>query len=147
VNLPRVHSRSDMKACIAIIADAERHSEAAVVQALEHLQYDCERMDSANDLHTLHGLVPLMKLLSCPSSAIRRHAYWVLATCLQHNPTFQKQVSDEHLEGGLLDMIAAQGVPEVQQKQILAQSALLRHNDEALARFVSRDGFQVAATS
>ncbi|KAL3148863.1 hypothetical protein ABBQ32_001736 [Trebouxia sp. C0010 RCD-2024] len=114
-----------------------------MLMALEALQSLVEPIDNANDLHTLRGLHPIVRLLSHDSPSLQAAAAFVLGTAASNNNKFQEQLMQLHPESiSLLLQVTSSSSAQTSKKGLYALAALLRNNADARALFYSNQGVQ-----
>jgi len=115
--------------------------------ALEELQYHTEIIDNANDLIGLGGIPILIGGLKDSSPSIQIISAWVLGTCAQNNPQFQKEVLKFDPLPHLLPLLQSDNI-EVKGKAIFTLSGILRNNvDQAFDAFEQLNGFEIMINS
>eukprot|EP00808_Paulinella_micropora_P017750 g21854.t1 len=111
--------------------------------ALEELEEVVGRIDAANDLAKMNGISILLSLFNTTRhTSIRSRVLSALATCLQNNPEFQHKLNSEHKPLDLLlPLLSSSGQVDasLQNKALLALSALLRDNPAGLTQFYAHE--------
>eukprot|EP00667_Euglena_gracilis_P021463 EG_transcript_23528 len=125
------------------VLNREGTPEDELVAALEGLQFECEQMDFAADLHKIGGFGTVVALLGHDSPEVRMSAAWVLATCANQNPAVQQQAQQYDLLPTVLSKLKVEADVEVTQKLLLCVSALVRGNPQAHQPFVALKGYEV----
>ncbi|KAF7369801.1 Fes1 domain-containing protein [Mycena venus] len=123
-----------MKEDMAVAKDDSR-SEAARVEALDHLEMLIEQIDNANNLEKLQMWSPLHSLItSAPTASIKMQALWVIGTALQNNPAAQDAYASHDPLPVLTSFLepSPSSTSQIRSKAIYALSGLLKHNASAV---------------
>lgn len=117
--------------------------EHEVLLALEALQVLVEPIDNANDLHTLHGLQPVIQHLGQQSDQVQAAAAYVLGTAASNNNKFQERLMGLYPDSiKLLLMVSNSSTGETSKKGLYALATLLRNNVDARRQFYQTNGIQ-----
>lgn len=114
-----------------------------LVEALEGLQFECERIDASNDLPKIGGVEPVLALLGHGDADVRMHAAWVIGTTLQQNPEMQSLLLERGVLPQLLRALSTEPEARVTEKLLMTVSAFVRHHAAALAEFARGDGHAI----
>jgi len=132
-----------LKEYIEIIRNPDGKKDDTLCEALMGLQFECEQIDAANDLYKLQGTEPVINLLTHKNNEVRKHAAWVLATCMNQNPVVHQQVEQYNLLPKFLELVQQEEDAEAIQKLLLCISALIRENPREFRQFTDLHGFEV----
>ncbi|XVF76663.1 hypothetical protein PTKIN_Ptkin13bG0284800 [Pterospermum kingtungense] len=136
-----------MKEITLVMQTPEQVLEAQGVTAsdledmLDELQEHVESIDTANDLHSIGGLVPLLGYLKNSHTNIRAKAAEVVSTIVQNNPRSQQLVMEANGLEPLLSNFASDPDVTVRTKALGAISSLIRHNKPGISAFRLANGY------
>ncbi|KAG8074420.1 hypothetical protein GUJ93_ZPchr0006g42579 [Zizania palustris] len=108
---------------------------------LAELQVHVESIDMANDLHSVGGLVPVIKYLRNSNSRIRAKAADVVTTVVQNNPTSQQLVMEASGFEPLLSNFTSDPDLTARIKALGALSSLIRNNKPGVSAFRLANGY------
>ncbi|RCV45526.1 hypothetical protein SETIT_9G461500v2 [Setaria italica] len=108
---------------------------------LSELQVHVESIDMANDLHSVGGLVPVIKFLRNSDARIRAKAADVVTTVVQNNPTSQQLVMEASGFEPLLSNFRSDPDLTARIKALGALSSLIRNNRPGVAAFRLANGY------
>ncbi|XP_026379701.1 hsp70 nucleotide exchange factor fes1-like [Papaver somniferum] len=114
---------------------------AEIEDMLDELQEHVESIDMANDLHTIGGLVPLLKHLKHSSAGIRAKAAEVVTTIVQNNPKSQQLVMEVNGLEPLLVNLTSDPDVTARTKALGAISSLIQHNKPGVTAFRLANGY------
>ncbi|KAI8614488.1 armadillo-type protein [Chytriomyces sp. MP71] len=126
-----------MKECVAILVDDAKEL-AVKLAAFDELEMLVESLDNANDMRNLGLWKPIISILASHAEPeMRAFAAWVLGTCVQNNPTAQKDFLAAQGLPVLLKSLQSDTDPEVRAKAMTCLSGLVRHNRPAYAQLAA----------
>uniref|UniRef100_J3LME8 TOG domain-containing protein n=1 Tax=Oryza brachyantha TaxID=4533 RepID=J3LME8_ORYBR len=108
---------------------------------LAELQVHVESIDMANDLHSVGGLVPVIKYLRNSNARIRARAADVVTTVVQNNPTSQQLVMEASGFDPLLSNFTSDPDLTARIKALGALSSLIRNNKPGVSAFRLANGY------
>ncbi|XP_047086384.1 hsp70 nucleotide exchange factor FES1-like [Lolium rigidum] len=108
---------------------------------LAELQVHVESIDIANDLHSVGGLVPVIRYLRNSNARIRAKAADVVTTVVQNNPTSQKLVMEASGFEPLVSNFTSDSDLTARIKALGALSSLIRNNKPGVAAFRLANGY------
>ncbi|WVZ56429.1 hypothetical protein U9M48_006965 [Paspalum notatum var. saurae] len=108
---------------------------------LSELHVHVESIDMANDLHSVGGLVPVIKYLRNSNARIRAKAADVVTTVVQNNPTSQQLVMEASGFEPLLSNFRSDPDLTARTKALGALSSLIRNNKPGVAAFRLANGY------
>uniref|UniRef100_A0A0D9VSF6 TOG domain-containing protein n=2 Tax=Leersia perrieri TaxID=77586 RepID=A0A0D9VSF6_9ORYZ len=108
---------------------------------LAELQVHVESIDMANDLHSVGGLVPVIKYLRNSNARIRARAADVVTTVVQNNPTSQQLVMEASGFEPLLSNFTSDPDLTARIKALGALSSLIRNNKPGVSAFRLANGY------
>ncbi|RZC72591.1 hypothetical protein C5167_048074 [Papaver somniferum] len=114
---------------------------AEIEDMLDELQEHVESIDMANDLHTIGGLVHLLKHLKHSSAGIRAKAAEVVTTIVQNNPKSQQLVVEVNGLEPLLVNLTSDPDVTARTKALGAISSLIQHNKPGVTAFRLANGY------
>eukprot|EP00873_Tetraselmis_striata_P006122 jgi/Tetstr1/426386/TSEL_016698.t1 len=134
----------DLDAGSHAASEARSDDHAAAIQTVENallgMQILCEPIDNANDLTTMGGLAPVVRLLS-DVRPLRIGAAAVIATAASNNPTFQGELlrQQPRAMGLLVSMLSSADGAEAS-KGLTAVASTVRNLREAQESFLASGG-------
>ncbi|XP_051182014.1 uncharacterized protein [Lolium perenne] len=108
---------------------------------LAELQVHVESIDIANDLHSVGGLVPVIRYLRNSNARIRAKAADVVTTVVQNNPTSQQLVMEASGFEPLVSNFTSDPDLTARIKALGALSSLIRNNKPGVAAFRLANGY------
>ncbi|XP_047086390.1 hsp70 nucleotide exchange factor FES1-like [Lolium rigidum] len=108
---------------------------------LAELQVHVESIDVANDLHSVGGLVPVIRYLRNSNARIRAKAADVVTTVVQNNPTSQQLVMEASGFEPLVSNFTSDPDLTARIKALGALSSLIRNNKPGVAAFRLANGY------
>lgn len=123
------------------VLEAQGVTTADIEDMLDELQEHVESIDTANDLHSVGGLVPLLGYLKNSHANIRAKAADVITTIVQNNPMSQQLVMEANGMEPLLSNFTSDPDVTVRTKALGAISSLIRHNKPGIIAFRLANGY------
>ncbi|KAK1651237.1 hypothetical protein QYE76_069042 [Lolium multiflorum] len=108
---------------------------------LAELHVHVESIDIANDLHSVGGLVPVIRYLRNSNARIRAKAADVVTTVVQNNPTSQQLVMEASGFEPLVSNFTSDPDLTARIKALGALSSLIRNNKPGVAAFRLANGY------
>lgn len=99
-----------------------------------------ESMDHANNLAKLNGLQPVLDKMKHQDPEVAIMAVWVLGTCAQNNPEFQKVLFQHNGLLLLVQLLKESKNDKLKSKLIYALSGSVRDNPEGFEQFHENGG-------
>ncbi|GJN08317.1 hypothetical protein PR202_ga26223 [Eleusine coracana subsp. coracana] len=123
------------------VLEAQGITHDDIEDLLSELQVHVESIDMANDLHSVGGLVPVIKYLRNSNARIRAKAADVVTTVVQNNPTSQQLVMEASGFEPLLSNFRTDPDLTARIKALGALSSLIRNNKPGVAAFRLANGY------
>lgn len=123
------------------VLEAQGITHDDIEDLLSELQVHVESIDMANDLHSVGGLVPVIKYLRNSNARIRAKAADVVTTVVQNNPTSQQLVMEASGFEPLLSNFRSDPDLTARIKALGALSSLIRNNKPGVSAFRLANGY------
>uniref|UniRef100_A0A453IE95 Nucleotide exchange factor Fes1 domain-containing protein n=2 Tax=Aegilops tauschii subsp. strangulata TaxID=200361 RepID=A0A453IE95_AEGTS len=123
------------------VLEAQGITPEDIEDLLAELQVHVESIDIANDLHSVGGLVPVIRYLRNTNARIRAKAADVVTTVVQNNPTSQQLVMEASGFEPLVSNFTSDPDLTARIKALGALSSLIRNNKPGVAAFRLANGY------
>uniref|UniRef100_A0ACD5XEH0 Uncharacterized protein n=1 Tax=Avena sativa TaxID=4498 RepID=A0ACD5XEH0_AVESA len=123
------------------VLEAQGITPGDIEDLLAELQVHVESIDIANDLHSVGGLVPVIRYLRNSNARIRAKAADVVTTVVQNNPTSQQRVMEASGFEPLVSNFTSDPDLTARIKALGALSSLIRNNKPGVAAFRLANGY------
>ncbi|KAE8808312.1 Hsp70-binding protein 1 [Hordeum vulgare] len=123
------------------VLEAQGITPEDIEDLLAELQVHVESIDIANDLHSVGGLVPVIRYLRNTNARIRAKAADVVTTVVQNNPTSQQLVMEASGFEPLVSNFTSDPDLTARIKALGALCSLIRNNKPGVAAFRLANGY------